>query len=280
MQVESKLNQDEVNVQDVYNLLQEMREESKTQINKLEVELGNSVEMCHARIEDLIKTIDAQSVTIKHYQENLDQLKHENAELSKKCQDFENRLDDLEQYSRINCIELNGIPEEKNEDVQRLIQKVGNSIGVNIDDTDIDACHRLGVAKEDSKRTRGIIVKFTRRSIKEQVLQKRRVKRNLNTKDIGFLDRPAEVIYINESLSSGRRKVLNAARLLKKEEHLQYVWVRNGRVLTRAEDGAKVVVVSTMEQVAAMRPSDGGTPVTPMASTDDSQTSLSSHPKH
>jgi hypothetical protein len=54
--------------------------------------------------------------------------------------------------------------------------------------------------------------------------------------------------------------VFNAARKMKKENHLQYVWVRNGRVLTRAEDGAKVIAVTTMEQVAALKTTVATTP--------------------
>lgn len=261
MQVESELNKDAVNISDVYKLLQEMREESKKQIQELESELGKSVEMCHGNIADLQKTIETQSLAIKNYQENMDALKEENIGLIKKCQHLETRLEDLEQYSRTNCLEINGIPEENNEDVSNIVKKVGESVGMSLEDTDIDACHRLGAARgEDSGRSRGIIVKFVRRSVKEELLHKRRVKRNLNTKDIGFGNRPAEVIYINESLSAGRRQVFNAARMMKKENQLQYVWVRNGKVLTRAEDGARVIVVTTMEQVAALKTTVTTTP--------------------
>lgn len=261
MQVETQLGKDEVNINDVYKLLQEMREESKAQIKKLEGDLGKSVEMCHENIEDLKKVIENQSSSIKEYQQNLLSLKKENIELTKKCQLLETRLDSLEQYSRINCLEINGIPEEKNENVFDIIKKVGEGVGVPIDGKDIDTCHRLGAARgEDSRRTRGIIVKFVRRSIKEELLYKRRVKRNFNTKDIGFEDRPAEVIYMNESLSTGRRQVFNAARMLKKENRLQYVWVRNGKVLTRAKDGDRVKEVSSLDQVAALRTTAPATP--------------------
>lgn len=53
------------------------------------------------------------------------------------------------------------------------------------------------------------IYMFTRRNIKEELLNKRRVKCNLITHDISFLDRPAESVYINESLSPARHRVFN-----------------------------------------------------------------------
>lgn len=62
----------------------------------------------------------------------------------------------------------------KNENVLEIVKKIGERVGIAIDDKDIDACHRLGVDRgEESRRTRGIIVKFVRRSVKEEVLQKR-----------------------------------------------------------------------------------------------------------
>lgn len=147
-------------------------------------------------------------------------------------------------------MELNGIPEAKNENVIEVIKSVGTALGMNITEEMIDACHRLG-AKQDRK-VRGIIVKFTRRTIKGNMLHKRKVKRNFNTHDLGFKDLQADVVYINESLSPARRKILNAARALKREKGYSYVWVRNGRIFLRKNEGDPVIVASTLDQVASL----------------------------
>lgn len=79
----------------------------------------------------------------------------------------------------------------------------------------ISACHRL---RGRADMTPGIIVKMTRRLGAEAVLQKRRKKRNFSTHHLGLTATQVTPIYINESLSPGRRRILNAARVAKKEK--------------------------------------------------------------
>lgn len=57
----------------------------------------------------------------------------------------EDRIDDLEQYSRRNCLKFRGIPESKDEDTDQLIIKSCNeTLGVMVESTDISRSHRVG----------------------------------------------------------------------------------------------------------------------------------------
>lgn len=38
------------------------------------------------------------------------------------------RLEDVEQYTRMNCVEIQGVPEKKVENVLELVQKIGEAI--------------------------------------------------------------------------------------------------------------------------------------------------------
>lgn len=55
---------------------------------------------------------------------------------------------------------------KKKENVDDVITKFGKVLGVKIEKEHIDACHRLRAIK--GGETRGVIVKFTRRSKKEE----------------------------------------------------------------------------------------------------------------
>jgi hypothetical protein len=252
LRVESALFEDKTNNTEVIlDFLKEMREESRKQIGSLETELGKSVEACHQRIEDLVKIVEDQSNQIKEYKVNFEQLAQENSMLRKKVSALECQLDDAEQYSRVNCLEINGIPETPNENVTNIIKSIAKSLEVDLSDESIDACHRLG-NKQDGRR-RGIIVKFTRRIVKEDLLQRRKVKRNFNTSDIGITSGPANTIYINESLTQNRRKVLNAARAIQKEKNFAFVWVKNGKIFLRKREGERVIVLTSLDQVNALK---------------------------
>lgn len=244
LQVESALGT--TTNEDMMKFLKEMREETKTQIISLERELGKSVQSCHERIEELLRNFEVQSQKLANYEKIFKAIRKENVFLRSKVSSLQTQLDDVEQYSRMNSLEINGIPEEKNENMVDVIKKVGKVLGVEIEEEHIDACHRLGAIKEGEKR--GIIVKFTRRSTKEEFLAKRKIKRNFNTSDLGRTSGPADVIYVNESLSPARRKVLNAARALRKDQGYTYVWVKNGKILLRKNEGDKVIVVTILYQ--------------------------------
>lgn len=252
MRVETELDKNIPDLSDVMKLLQEMRQESKEQTRNLEHELGTSIELCHKTISDLRQTIELQSESLNKYKDLYDKLYVEHNKLQLKVIDLENRYDDSEQYSRLNTVEINGIPEQMNENLLGLIQKVGNCLDLQINEDTVDACHRLGSKRVGEERPRGIVVKFTRRIIKDELLTKRRVKRNLNTSDMD-LPGPARVVYINESLTPTRRRIFNEVRVIKKEKGFTFVWVRNGKILVRPSEGDKVTVVTNWSDVEKLR---------------------------
>lgn len=206
-----------------------------------------------------------------------DSLFEENKKLHLRIKELERREDESNQYSRINCIEINGIPEIEKEDVLEVVKSVGRSLDVALTEESVDACHRLGPKHRSGIQPRGIIVKFTRRIKKEEFLKQRRVKRDLNTHDVGYVDNPAEIVYINESLTKARREVYKEVRTLKKTYKYSYVWVRGGTILVRPTEGARIIAVTTMEDLEKLprhAPEPAPAPASPNSS--DSQDAASS----
>ena len=75
-------------------------------------------------------------------------------------------LEDLQQYSRRNCVLVTGVPEEKDENTDELIKHLStDKLEVPLADEDIDRSHRVGKPKTKGK-ARAIIVKFTRHNKK------------------------------------------------------------------------------------------------------------------
>lgn len=112
------------------------------------------------------------------------------------------RIIEGEQYSHRNCTDIQGIAIVAQENITEIVKKVGLALDINIDDTMIDTCHRLGKNK-DGRGPSGIIAKFVRRSEAEELLSKRRIKRNLSTRHMGM---PSDhQVCINESLCPALR---------------------------------------------------------------------------
>lgn len=245
MAIESKLDSGSVlTYEDVYNLVSEIRKD----IKGVETNLGKSVNSAFEELKETKSLVCKQSEEITALLELVNKLSTENTELKNKVSSLECRLDDLEQYSRRDTIEIHGIPAERGEQVMEVVKSVGRALDLPIDESMISACHRLR-SREGTGRAPGIIVKMTRRTDAVAILQRRRVKRNLSTHNIGLTSSPAVPIYINESLCPGRRRLLNAARTIKNEKHYTYLWIRDGKILLRMADNEPVKVVTTQSDL-------------------------------
>ena len=95
-------------------------------------------------------------------------LQVENKRLRKIVNVLENKIltlqsehNSLEQYGRRNNIEITGIPDSvPDQNLEEKVVDILNEITVNVSPKDIEACHRVGVSKNSSKKT---IVPFVNR---------------------------------------------------------------------------------------------------------------------
>ena len=70
------------------------------------------------------------------------------------------RLDDLEQYSRKNSLEIVGIPESIR-DNEGAVLKIANALNVQVHPEDIDICHRV-----ERMKSRPIVLRLVSHKVK------------------------------------------------------------------------------------------------------------------
>ena len=114
------------------------------------------------QIENLNDKLTKQNSTISVLQNNVEVL---NEQCSKLRKDINTKCDELEQYSRRQCLRIEGIVKtrkEKVEDVINLVKDCFAVADVDIPDTVLDRAHRIwSVYKyESDQNIQGIIVKF------------------------------------------------------------------------------------------------------------------------
>ena len=90
-------------------------------------------------------------------------------------------IDEVQQYSRRDCLEITGIPILPKENPKQLIKEIGTLIDVNVEDAHLAAAHRLPDTKNVKHR---LIVKFVHRDKREEMYKKRR---NLIGKNVSNL---------------------------------------------------------------------------------------------
>ena len=114
------------------------------------------------KIENLNGKLTKQNSIISILQNNVEVL---NEQCSKLQKDINTKCEELEQYSRRQCLRFQGIVKprkEKVEDVINLVKDCFAEHTVYIPDTVLDRAHRIGPVYKDKsdQNIQGIIVKF------------------------------------------------------------------------------------------------------------------------
>ncbi|KAG8295181.1 hypothetical protein J6590_085748 [Homalodisca vitripennis] len=124
--------------------------------------------------------------------EKCDGLRKENAAMHIRLQNAEWSVAYLEQYSRMDNIEVLGVPQSRGENVYA----VARVIGVPYDKRDISTAHRLPVPR-DRRFHPSIVVRFALRSVRAEWLDAAKKKRNIQTTDMHASFNPGPVLLMN-----------------------------------------------------------------------------------
>ena len=85
------------------------------------------------------------------------------------------KIDDLEQYSRRNCLLLHGAVETNAECTDDIINKTcAEELVIDVKQEDLDRSHRLGKVKRNDNKPRSIIVKFVHYAVRNKVFSNKK----------------------------------------------------------------------------------------------------------
>lgn len=166
-----------------------------------------------------------------------------NNELSARNAALEKRVGELEQYSRLNNIEIKGVLVTEDENCHEILQTMANAIECPVEVTDIDVVYRVPTMSKN-KNEKNIIVRFCSREKKNDFLRKAR-KARLCTSNIGFSGNTDVPVFVNEHLTFENKKLFSKALSLKKEHHWQFLWTDNCRIKARKTEDSKVFRIDT-----------------------------------
>ncbi|XP_048576861.1 uncharacterized protein LOC116604220 [Nematostella vectensis] len=162
-------------------------------------------------------------------------------ELNKMAGDLNTKkksLDDIEQYSRRDCLEIKGVPLTPTENTNDVVKEVGELMEVEILEEDISTSH--------SYRLRDRIptsAQLSQEDVRDRFYAGRKHLRDKSVRDIG-LTRSDNKIYISESLSPGNRELFKAALSARHDLKFKYIWTQNGKVFLRKNKDSQAVLIS------------------------------------
>ena len=126
-------------------------------INSLKHEISN----CNSSLKDEIKKL--KDTVIKRLQEENKNLQQKCNKLEAKIVKLEKEQNSLAQYGRKNNTVISGIPDSIDNNLENTVTSMMSDINVNIEENDIEACHRFGksdVTSKSKKPTGKIAIKF------------------------------------------------------------------------------------------------------------------------
>ena len=191
-------------VQKEFSKLMDRMDEQQSQLMDLEVENK-------AQAQEIAKL----KAIVEKQQSELGNLRHSS--------------DELEQYSRRNCLQFFGIPESEKESTDDLVCGIiNNRLGVTVTTTDIDRSHRVGNpnkppaannGRHGVNRPRPIVVKFVSYRTRHLVISNRRLLKGTK-------------VVIQEQLTKKNRELLSCAV---KHPKVETAWTSDGRVIAKVK---------------------------------------------
>ena len=172
----------------------------------------------------------------------LDSLNHRNDDIYSYVKELEAKIEDLEQYSRRNCLILGGYEEKKQENTDSIVQDtVREKLKVELTLDDIERTHRLGGRRKQEEglepaASRPIIIKFCSYRKRQEVFARKKLLKGSG-------------LVLMENLTQTR---FNLFRKVKEVVGLKNCWTSDGRIYAVRQQDQKVVVITKIEDLGSL----------------------------
>ena len=223
-----------------------------------------------ASIEDKIDYLCRRTDQITFMMEEIKQLRSLNNEKDKKIAELESRIDDIEQYSRVDNVIISGFQpkyssysrvvsydqdvarhdvaaEEEQTSLEDQVVSFLQQKDIPIDKSQISACHTLPSSVKTSPKP--IVVRFVSRKAKIDVL---RNAKKLNNVEPGKEPKQKKLnVYINEHLTTKNSEIAKKARDLRRQKRIINTWTRNCKVFVKIKvnDDEKVMMIKNINEL-------------------------------
>ncbi|CAG9137647.1 unnamed protein product [Plutella xylostella] len=209
---------------------------------KLMLEVGalksnmDEVKQSCSKIDEFAAKLDGIDKRIK----SLELLKDEVSTIKASFESLKEDFAQKDQWSRLNNVEIKGIPIKKNENLFTVAKLLSNHVGYPIENSQINYISRIPIHNSKEK---SILISFLNRYVKEEFISTARAKKiTASDMDLGPAD---QRIYVNDHLSPMYKNLLTRAKSLAKEKNYKYVWVKFAKIHMRKSDTTHVITINS-----------------------------------
>lgn len=192
-------------------------------------------------IRGIQNTLEELRTTTETLMDEQQQLRSDNFELRRQLELNEIEIDQLRQEKLRKTLEISNVPVAEDEDLFDKVTQICHGIGVVLDISEVKEIFRAPTYQsQKSQIPPPIQLKLSSKKKRDELLAKKREKKELTTAilDKGT-DKPVN-IYISEVLTKRNRYLFKLARDLRRSDRIKFAWFRDGRLLVRKTEKAKV----------------------------------------
>lgn len=216
-------------------------------VNEFE-NLKTSISFVNKQYEDLKQ--DTQNLTkqISSLEVNMTRVEQHDSQISQ----LEAKIDLMEQQARQTNIEINNLPEKKNENLLSVIIAIGDLVKFPVTQRDIVAVHRVPHANANTRRPKNVVVKFVTRVVRDNFISAARTAKKITSDKIN-ISGTTQRIYVNEHLTLKNKMIFRETREVAKQKGFKFVWVKHGVVLVRASETSPVQAVRNAGDITKLK---------------------------
>lgn len=226
-----------------------------TKLQNDNINIKKSLGVTNDRLSEIEKSLNFLSERQDGFETRLkileDQVTH-TSDLTIQMAAMENKISSMEQQARQCNLEISNIQDRRGENLFQIVENLGNAIKQPIRAADVVAVHRVPHADQKNTRPKNIIVKFTSRILRDNIISAARATKGLNTTMLSITGSPMPV-YVNEHLTLNNKILFRQSRDAAKKNDFRYVWVKHGVILARKADTSPVIAIRSNQDIEKIK---------------------------
>lgn len=220
------------------------------QFNSDMEEYKKSVDYCSSKMDNVLESFKSLSDGFKEQRKEVIQLTKDKVRLEREVEALKVTVEEQAQYSRNRNLVIDGLPMFHNENLLvDLVPTLSKCLGVKIEGkVDIQAVHRLPVTRHRNDDATPIVIQFTNRQLRDEVLTVGRRKR-LVTSDL-YPKLETRNLYINEHMTPYYKKLWYETNKMKKDKKIAFAWFRNNKLFVKKEESSKPIIIRQIDDLS------------------------------
>ena len=213
------------------------------------MELKSTVYKQKAELSAIKESLDLTTKQCTNAEKELAAVRNQLAEKEEEIAELYYLQDRLEQYTRKNSLEFHGVPESAYSSPEEVVLKISEALEVPVGPQDIEISHKL-----NNKGNKAIIAKFISHKVKSNLYRARTKLKSIRMTDLFpgssyATTTEANRIYINEHLTSYRKRIMKKASEKRRDGELLSVWSLDGTIFVKTSPAGRPIKISEPEDL-------------------------------